>query len=95
MFGNWLAVDRDYQNKGIASRLLKLWEKYALGVGVHAIWLWTTENNQQFYQNRGFSLAGKFPKAWFGFDHYLFYRLLRHPEEKNYLKEYLASKKAS
>lgn len=92
-FADWLAVDKKYQKRGVASALLALWEKEALLEGAHALHLWTTENNLTFYKNRGFTNGGLFPKAWHGEDCYLIYRALREPEEKNFLKSYLESKK--
>jgi ribosomal protein S18 acetylase RimI-like enzyme len=88
-FADWLAVDKQYQKQGVASKLLSLWEQDALAQGAHALQLWTTENNLTFYKNRGFVNGGLFPKAWHGEDCYLIYRALREPEEKNFLKSYL------
>lgn len=88
-FADWLAVGKKHQKQGAASKLLSLWEKDALAQGAHALQLWTTENNLTFYKNRGFINGGLFPKAWHGEDCYLIYRLLREPEEKNFLKSYL------
>lgn len=92
-FADWLAVDKDYQKRGVASTLLTMWEKDALTQGAHALQLWTTENNLTFYKNRGFVNGGLFPKAWHGEDCYLIYRALREPEEKNFLKSYLEKSK--
>lgn len=92
-FADWLAVDKNYRNKGIASKLLSLWEKNALDEGAHALHLWTTIVNIQFYKNRGFVLGGQFPKAWHGVNSYLLYKPLREPKEENFLKDYLKSKK--
>lgn len=92
-FADWLAVDKKYQKRGVASVLLTMWEKDALAQGAHALQLWTTENNLTFYKNRGFINGGLFPKAWHGEDCYLIYRTLREPEEKNFLKSYLEKAK--
>lgn len=91
-FANWLAVDSAYQRKGIASKLISIWEKEALTAGSHALQLWTSNHNIDFYNKRGFILAGKFPKAWHGHDSYLFYRPIAEPKEENYLKTYFDSK---
>lgn len=92
-YADWLAVDKLYRNKGIASKLLSLWEKQAVDEGAHALQLWTTIANIQFYKNRGFEMGGLFPKAWHGTNTYLIYKILREPKEENFLKEYLNSKK--
>ncbi|RJQ26862.1 N-acetyltransferase [Candidatus Parcubacteria bacterium] len=91
-FGNWLAVDDPYRKKGIASKLLKMWEDYALDLKAHGLCLWAEDKNVNFYKNRGFILGGTFQKAWYGIDHYLFYKTIAEPKEENYLKKYLESK---
>lgn len=92
-FADWLGVGTTHQKKGIASKLLTFWEQEALVEGAHILQLWTTKNNVEFYKKRGFVCGGLFPKAWHGEDCYLIYRILREPEEKNFLKEYLGHKK--
>ncbi|EKD96026.1 MAG: hypothetical protein ACD_24C00214G0002 [uncultured bacterium] len=91
-FAHWLAVDSAYQKHGVASSLLLLWEKGALEEGAHILQLWTTKNDIPFYLNRGFKKGGSFPQSWFGVDHYLFYKILRKPNEKVFLRDYLAKK---
>ena len=92
-FADWLGVNKEYQKRGIATQLLQLWEEAALEEGAHALHLWTTENNVAFYIKKGFTNGGLFPKAWNSEDCYLIYKTLRKPEEKNFLREYLAQKK--
>lgn len=92
-FADWLAVDRKFQKKGIASRLLKMWEEYELKSGAHSLFLWTTKNNLGFYQGRGFTVGGEFPNAWHGVHTYLIYKNLRPPKEENFLKNYLKTLK--
>jgi len=89
-FAQWLAVDKGFQKQGVASKLLSFWEKEALNDGAHILHLWTTKNDIPFYENRGFTKGGSFPQSWFGVDHYLFYKILRKPDEKLFLREYLA-----
>ena len=84
-FGHWLAVDKEYQNKGFATKLLKVWEEDSLRNGAHAIHLWTTENDVGFYKKKRFILGGKFEKAWLGLDHYLLYKIIGKPNPKKYV----------
>jgi len=84
-FGYWLAVDKDFCNRGIASDLLKTWERDVVREGVHSLRVWTTENDIGFYKKKGFVLGGKFEKAWFGIDHYLFYKIIGKPKPKKYV----------
>lgn len=87
-FAHWLGVDKKFQKMGVATSLLKFWEKEALKEGCHALELFTTKNDVEFYVNRGFTLAGEFPDAWYGVDHFWFYKTLRKSEEKHFLAPY-------
>lgn len=91
-FGHWLAVDAGFRNLGIASKLLSEWEKDAFSDGAHKLDLYTTRNDIEFYKKRGFILAGECPECWYGVDHFWFYKTLRKPDEKLFLKEFLKSK---
>lgn len=84
-FGHWLAVDKNFRNKGVATSLLATWEKDALSQDAHALQLWTTENDIGFYKKKGYILGGKFEKAWLGIDHYLFYKIIGKPNPKKYI----------
>lgn len=84
-FGHWLGVDSKFRHKGIGSELLKSWEKDVAEMGVHALQLWTTENDLGFYEKNKFTLGGKFEKAWFGLNHYLFYKIIGKPNPKKYI----------
>lgn len=84
--GVWLAVSESYQRKGIASKLLEIWEKDARGLGIHKLHLWTDQKNLEFYKRRGFRLVGKIPQNFYGVDDYLFYKSIQKPQEKNFLK---------
>lgn len=84
--GNWLAVSKDHQDKGIASRLLEEWEKGAKKEGFHKLHLWADKRNVEFYKKRGFTLVGDIPNNFYGADDYLFYKSIREPEEDNFLK---------
>lgn len=83
-FGHWLGVDKNFRHKGIGTRLLQLWEKDVIKTSAHALHLWTTENDFGFYKKNNFMLVGKFEKAWFGIDHFLFYKIIGRPNPKKY-----------
>lgn len=84
----WIAVNPRFHHKGIASKLIQLWEETAMNRGAHALQLWTGDRNIPFYKNRGFILGGRFPEAFFGFDINLFYKKLQEPQEENFLNGY-------
>ena len=92
-WGEWIAVDKKYQRKGIGSSLLKIWEKQAIKDGAHQLQFVSSLKASSFYQKEGAVLVGKTPKAYFGIDNYYFYKNLRKPNEKNFLKDYLKNKK--
>jgi GNAT superfamily N-acetyltransferase len=54
-----LAVGREYQNKGIASKLLSMWEEDVLAQGGHNIYLWTYDFNVAFYNHNYLEKKGK------------------------------------
>lgn len=89
---NWIAVEEKYQQHGIATKLLEIWEKDALKKGAHGLQVWTIEKNRGFYKNRGFVESGILPSFWFGIDHYLFYKIIGEPIEENYLRDFLKRK---
>lgn len=85
-WGNWIAVDKNHQGKGIATSLLKMWEENSINEGAHKLELWSDERNVEFYTNRGFSLLGKIPSNYFGLDDYFFYKSIGEPNESSFLK---------
>ena len=84
---NWLAVTKAHQDKGIATKLLKIWQADAKKSGMHKIQLWTDRRNLNFYKKQGFVFVGKIPKDFYGADDFLFYKTLQKPQEKNFLKK--------
>lgn len=83
---NWLAVEREHQGHGIATKLLKMWQKEAKQLGMHKLHLWTDKRNLDFYKKQRFIYVGKIPKNYYGADDYLFYKTLQTPKETNFLK---------
>lgn len=81
---SWIAVIPEYQNQGIAKKLLSLWEDWALNNGAHAIQIWTRDKNIAYYEKRGFTYSGKFPNAWFGMTTNLLYKTLIVVDPKSY-----------
>lgn len=85
-FTRWIAVDDKFQNKGIATKLLKLYEVEAIKRGVHCLMLCTEERNLSFYKNRGFTYMGLNPVGYYGAPDHWFYKQIQEAKEKNYLK---------
>ena len=92
-WGEWFAVRREYQRQGIASLLLKAWERKAFKDGAHKLEFFTDKRNVSFYQKRGFVLVGMIPDSYFGADDYIFYKTLSKSDENKFLKDYLKKEK--
>ncbi len=85
--GVWLSVSKKHQGRGIATKLLKMWQENSKEAGIHKLHLWTDKRNLEFYKKQGFTYVGKIPKNYYGADDYLFYKFLQKPQEKNFLKK--------
>ena len=92
LFVNWLAVAGDQQHKGIGRMLLKKIDAIARDLGCHALYLEMNNRNLGFYNKCGYEVIGHDPKGYFGTDNYFMRKTLREPDEKLFLKEYLAKK---
>lgn len=82
----WLAIAKDYQKKGIGTKLLAEIEKIALGVGAHQLLLETFERDIDFYKKKGFEMVGLNKKGYFGTDNYVMSKAIQEPKEENFLK---------
>lgn len=83
---NWLAVAKEFQGKGIASKLIEIAGIDAKIKGFHKIRLETDKRNLKFYKKNGFKFIGKIPKYLYGADDYLLYKTLQKPNESKFLK---------
>lgn len=89
----WLGVEKEYQKRGIATKLLKVWEESSKKHKNHALLLYTRKANRAFYKNRGFLETGLLPGFWFGVDSYVFYKKIGIAKEENYLADFLKNRK--
>lgn len=85
-FGAWIAVDKNFQKLGVASKLIKMCEIEAKTKGFHKIHLWSDKRNLEFYKNRGFIVVGEIPESLYGSNDYLLYKTLQKPVEDKFLK---------
>lgn len=74
----WLAVKKEYRNKGLGSSLLKQAEKWALNNFYHYLYLFTeSKKNMEYYKQRGFNYLGCHRKSYFGADEHVFQKILK------------------
>lgn len=85
VFVIWLAVDKDFQNKGIGSLLLKKFEVLAKNKGFHQVMLLVTDpRNLNFYLKNGFKIGGFFPQSYFGLNCFQIYKNIQKPSLKSF-----------
>lgn len=71
----WIAVDEDYQGKGIGKKLLNNFISLLKKEGAHKINLTVTnKRNIGFYEKFGFKIQCFSEKDYFGLDSYLMYK---------------------
>lgn len=85
-FTDWLMTDKEFQGRGIGSKLLEAWEKDSLESGAHCLILLTNDQKVKFYQNRGFTFMGRIEKGYYGDVDCYMYKPIQEPKEENYLK---------
>ncbi len=87
---NWLFVNKNYRNNGLASELLKKGENWALEKKYHYI-MFHTENIGlvEFYKKRGYEHVGLQKKMYFGIDEHLMQKVLRDKPFEEIFAKYL------
>jgi ribosomal protein S18 acetylase RimI-like enzyme len=85
-FCSWIMVDRQFQKKGIGTKLLRQLEEEMRQRHAHMIFLYASSHNNSYYEKLGYEWSGIMKKSWFGQDHNVFTKLLQEPKEENYLK---------
>lgn len=77
----WLGVKKEFQEKGIGSRLLKEWEREIKKQGGHKLMLVTQhKKNKKFYVKNGFKNEGFEEKSWFGLDCWKYGKIIGKPK---------------
>lgn len=75
-FLRWLAVDKNYQKKGIGSKLVLEWEKIAKESGCQKMELATHQTTVPFYQKQGFQIEGLRKLSYFGINQVLMGKII-------------------
>jgi len=70
----WIAIDRNFQGRGVGSLLLKEYEIVAKRHKIHKVYLWTNKRDLKFYKKNGYIILGHIPRFFFKIDHWLCYK---------------------
>lgn len=70
----WLIVAPEFRSKGLGTRMLEFWEKWAKKAKCHMLTLTSDARNLKFYEKRGFKEYGFMEKGYFNDDDYLLYK---------------------
>ena len=74
-FISWIMVNKNYRNRGIASKLMKYYEDYVKSRGGHVVELYCFQQILDFYIKRGYHKIGMRPKGYFGLRQYILNKL--------------------
>lgn len=74
---NWLGVKKELRNKGLGSKLVKTWQKWAKRRSCHKLRAQTSKGeNQSFYERLGFKLEGIKKNDRYHLDHFIFGKII-------------------
>lgn len=77
----WIAVDDDYQGRGIGKKLMNKYLSILKKEGAHKINLTVTiKDNIGFYEKLGFKVQCFSKKNYFGLDSYVMYKDIQNPK---------------
>lgn len=77
----WLGVAPEHQRKGIGTKIVIEWIRYAKSVGCHKIELAGHPQARGFYEAIGLESEGKKQTSYFGVDLYMFGKVIGEPDE--------------
>lgn len=84
---HWLMTDKNHQNKGLASAMLKFIDQLFVDQGAHLLRLGADKRNLDFYQKRGYEIIGHIDEHYFGTEDYLMAKTLQKAKPENYLRD--------
>jgi len=77
----WIAVDDNYQGRGIGSKLMNKYISLSKKEGAHKVVLTVTiRDNIGFYERLGFKVQSFSKKDYFGLDSYIMYKDIQKPK---------------
>ena len=81
----YMAVDEEYQGKGVGTLVINALEKYAKDQGAHYIMLNARENAVPFYQKNGYNIQEKSYLLFDDIQHFKMKKLLKNLSGKSYI----------
>lgn len=81
-FCRWLGIQKDFQRKGIGSKLIETWIEIAKKSGCHKVELAAQPEARAFYKKIGLIEEGTREKSYFGIDQYVFGKVIGIPDEE-------------
>jgi GNAT superfamily N-acetyltransferase len=72
----WLMVQKDFQGKGVGSKLLEDNFNWAKEHGAHAIHLFSPKQNKEFYEKLGFETVGLVRRSYYDHDDYFMIKII-------------------
>ena len=85
-FCRWLGVTKEYQKKGIGTKLIEMWIDLATRSGCHKVELAAQPEAREFYKKIGLLEEGTREKSYFGIDQYVFGKVIGEPDEMVMIK---------
>lgn len=71
-FCRWLGVLKEYQNKGVGTKLVVHWQKLAKKKNCHKLEVASQPETVEFYKKAGFKKEGVRKKSYFGITQHIF-----------------------
>jgi len=82
----WLGVLPQYQKKGLGSLLVQGWLRLAQSQGCHKAEVAVRPDVKSFYEKNGLICEGRRKKSYFGYDQYIFGKVIGEVHEENLLR---------
>ncbi|MFX0188444.1 MAG: GNAT family N-acetyltransferase [Candidatus Hodarchaeota archaeon] len=72
----YLAVEKEYRNKRIASKLIRYIEGFVISLGIHNIKLNTRKTAKDFFEKLDYKIIGEGPLLFNEIEHYVMHKKL-------------------
>lgn len=86
-FLRWLGISKEYQKKGIGTKLIEKWIVLAKVQQCHKVEVAAQEQAKGFYEKAGFEFEGRRKVSYFGIMQCLFGKVLKQPEDDSMIRK--------